>query len=111
MLLPQSRKRSRQTDQKARPKTAAEEIRGSEERDRALLARAKRAQEEIAVERARFELARDKILFALGLAMSVLGLAALTVLLIVAPDALPPALLSGCGLVCAALFSRRARSG
>jgi hypothetical protein len=110
LLLPQSLKRSRQTDREPRPRTATE-ILGSEERDHALLARAKRAQEEIAVERARFELIRDKILFVLGLALAAFAVVTLTVLLIVDPGALPPGLLSGYGLGCAALLSRRPRSG
>lgn len=72
-----------------------EQARDSEARDQALTVRAKRRQEEVAVERARFELTRDKIVFSFSLMLAVV---AAVVTVAVHPESIPIALLGGGGL-------------
>jgi hypothetical protein len=63
---PRHRRSIKQVEPPPRLETP-DQVRRSEERDRALTRRAWRKQAEVAAERARFELARDRIVFVLWL--------------------------------------------
>lgn len=67
-------------------------------RDQALITRAKREQEEVAAERAHFELTRDKIVFGFQLALAVVMTAAVMTALALNPELIPMAVLGGGGV-------------
>lgn len=79
-----------------------DQIRQSEERDRALARRAWREREELSVNRARFELTRDKIVFSVQLVLAAVGVVAL-----LEDPGLVPLLLAGCGIGSLAAIKRR----
>jgi hypothetical protein len=106
LLLPQSRKKSSQTDPELSLGTP-DGVRRAEERDRALTARARRRREEIAAERAHFELTRDRITFGVELALGAAMLTVALVLSLLDPSLLPAVLLSGGGSGWLATRSRR----
>lgn len=105
MLLPQPRKKSNQAD--SAPLGTPDQVRQSEEQDQALACRAKREQQEVAVERDRFELKRDKIIFAFELLLAAIVVIAMLVALASDPGLLLTLLLGGGGLGCLAAFFRR----
>lgn len=67
-------------------------------RDQVLTSRAKRKQEEVAAERARFELIRDRIVFGFQLALAVVITVAGMTVLALNPELIPMALLGGGGV-------------
>lgn len=97
MLLPQSPRKARQEDLPPSLETP-EECRRAEEREQALTLRARRREAEAGADRARFELTRDKITFAVELAVTVVALAAATIVLALHPELIPVTVLSGGGL-------------
>jgi hypothetical protein len=106
MLLPQSPKKSKQVDLPP-PLETPEECRRAEERDMALTKRAERREAEVVADRASFELTRDKVVFAIELAVSLVVLLAATVILALNPASIPVALLSGGGIGGIAIFRKR----
>ncbi|HEU4461587.1 MAG TPA: hypothetical protein VFR75_03225 [Solirubrobacterales bacterium] len=83
-----------------------DQIRRSEERDRALAQRAQRRREELSVDRARFELTRDKIVFGVQLALAAVGFVGGVVALFADPG-LVPLVLAGGGISSLAAIRRR----
>lgn len=77
----------------------SEDCRLSEERDQALMIRAKRRREEAAADRSCFDLTREKIIFGFEVTLTAASLMAFLVLLVVNPALLPLGLSgsSGCG--------------
>lgn len=106
MLLPQARKKSRQSDPALSLQTP-DQVRQAEERDRALTRRARRRREEVAAERARFELTRDKIVFGFELVLTAIVVAVTLVLSALNSSLVPAVLLSGGGVGCFATLTRR----
>jgi len=96
LLLPQPRKKTIATSAGARL-GSPQEVGRSIERDQALTAQARREREQIAAERDRFELTRDKALFALEALATVALLVSLAVLALANPSLLPALLLGGGG--------------
>jgi uncharacterized protein (UPF0371 family) len=94
LLLPQQRRKSKQVDLPSRLETP-DQVRRSEERDRALARRARRKREEVSAERASFELARDRIIFGLQLALAAIGIVAIAIALERDPGLVPLLLLGG----------------
>jgi hypothetical protein len=109
LLLPQPNRKSRQVETPPRLETP-EQVRRSEERDQALARRAQREREEIAVDRARFELTRDKIVFGLEMVVATLVVVAGLVAALRDPGTLPLLLLGGGGLGGVVAFFRRSRA-
>lgn len=105
MLLPQSPK-SKQVDLPP-PLETPENCRLAEERDKALTRRAKRREAEAIADRARFELARDKVVFGIELIVSLTVLVAAAVVLALNPELIPVAFLSGGGIGGVAVFRKR----
>jgi len=87
-----------------------EQIHHSEARDRALITRAQREQEETAANRAQFELIRDKIVFAVELLVAIALATAALVASLRDPELIPLLLLSGGGVGGVAAFVRRRAS-
>jgi hypothetical protein len=106
LLLPQFRKKSDHAEAAPGLETP-DEVRQAEERDRALISRARRRREEVAVERARFELTQDKIVFGFELGLAAVVVTVTLVLSVLNPDLLPAVLLSGGGVGCLASWSKR----
>lgn len=75
MLLPHPHRKAKEVEEPARL-ASPEECQRSEERDRALVSRARRRREEVAANRARFELTRDKIVFGFQLVSAAIALSA-----------------------------------
>ena len=101
MLLPQHRRKF--TQDPPQELETPEQIQRSIERDRALIFKTRREREEIATDRVRFELNREKML--VGIAMA--ALIALAVVLILNPQLIPVTLLGSGGLkILADLLSR-----
>jgi uncharacterized membrane protein len=75
-----------------------EECHRSEERDQALTSRAKRLREEVAADRDRFELTRDKIVFGLELALALAMLLVAVIVIALNPELAPFVLLGGSGI-------------
>lgn len=94
MLLPSPHKKSDQLQASPQLETP-EQISLSVERDQALRVQAQRERDEIAVERDRFELDRDKVVFGFELIGAVLALIVLAALSVFNPELLPITLLSG----------------
>lgn len=97
MLLPQTPWKSKQVERPPSLETP-EECRRAEERDQALMERAKRREAETAADRARFELTRDKVIFGLELAVSGIMIVAAGLFLAFNPDLAPVMLLGGGGI-------------
>jgi hypothetical protein len=96
LLLPSPRKKS---DQEATPLLETpDQIRLSIERDQALITRAQRERNEIAVARDRFKLGCDKIIFGFQLSLAITALVAALIILIINPELVPVTLLGGGGL-------------
>lgn len=106
MLLPQSPRKSKQVDLPP-PLETPEECRRSEERDEALMKRAKRREAQAAADRACFELTRDKVTFGIELALVVAMFVAAAMVLAVNPEQIPMVLLGGGGIGGVAAFRRR----
>jgi hypothetical protein len=83
-----------------------DQIRRSEARDRALAQRAERRRAELSVDRARFELTRDKIVFGVQVAFAAAGFLAVVVALVEEPG-LVPLVLAGSGIGSLAAIKRR----
>jgi hypothetical protein len=109
LLLPQHRRKSKQVDIPPRLETP-DQVRRSEERDRALARRAWRKREEVSAERARFELARDRIVFGLQLILAAIGFLAVAVALVRDPDPMWLTLIGG-GWIGGAVAIKRRRPG
>jgi hypothetical protein len=84
-----------------------EQVKNSVQRDQALIVRAEREKAQIAVARGHFELACDKAVFGFRFTLAIVGLLALLVVLIVNPELIPAALLSGGGLGAISALVRR----
>lgn len=97
MLLPSPRRKLDQLEAPP-PLETPEQVARSIERDQAFSVRTRRQREQTALERDRFELTRDKIIFGSELIGAVIALIVLVVLLAFNPELLPITLLSGGGL-------------
>lgn len=105
MLLPPFRKKSDHPEAAPGLQTP-DEVRQAEERDQALTSQARRRREEVAAERARFELTRDKIVFGVELGLAAIVITVTLILSVLNPHMLPAVLLSGGGVGCLATWSR-----
>jgi hypothetical protein len=94
LLLPPRPRKSKQLGLPP-PLETLQDCRLAEERDRALTKRAKRLKSEAAADRARFELTRDKVVFAVELAVAMVALIAMVLALVANPGLIPMALVSG----------------
>jgi len=106
LLLPHAHRKSPQADPRPRLGTP-DQVRRSEERDEALSRRAERRRKEIAVERDRFELTRDKIVFCFELVAAAVLLVVLISQATSDPGLLRLLLLGGGGLGGVATLVRR----
>jgi uncharacterized membrane protein len=110
LLLPQPHKKSKQVDRPPRLETP-EKCQRSEERSRARWQEIQVQREEVAADRDRFELARDKIVFGLELALVVVMLLVAVIVIALNPALAPVVLLGGSGVGgVTAVFKRRSAS-
>lgn len=84
-----------------------EQVARSIERDQALIVQARRERDQIATDRDRFELSRDKIVFGFEFAGTLMILIALLAVVVTDPKFLPISLLSGSGVGGIGLLLRR----
>lgn len=108
MSLSQSRRKSFQEGPASRLEEP-EHIPDAEAQDRALVVRAQRRCEEIAAERAEFELSRDRIVFVFELGLATVTSVAFTTLVVIEPNVFSAALLGGGGLGCLRALRRSGR--
>ncbi|HSS42606.1 MAG TPA: hypothetical protein VLK37_08685 [Solirubrobacterales bacterium] len=107
MLLPQPRRKPGRTSSTPHLETP-EEVKRSEEFDQALVSRARRRQEEVAADRARFELNRDRTIFGFELVLVALVVAVGAVALAKGSELMPLVMLGGGGVGgVAAIVKRR----
>jgi uncharacterized membrane protein len=97
LLLPQPHKKSKQVDLPPRLETP-EECQRSEARSRARWHEIQLQREEVAADRDRFELARDKIVFSFELALAVIMVLAAVIVIALSPELAPFVLLGGGGI-------------
>ncbi len=89
---------------------ASEQIQFSIRREQALIVRAKREREQVAVERDHFELTKDKIAFGFELLLAVIAVVAVLIVLVANPDLIPGSLLGG-GILGGGIGLLRSREG